>query len=56
MVDVLNEILTISRDLKEGYYLKEKLLDIIYHDEVVNVEEQLDNWISNCIEKIFQNL
>ncbi len=50
MLDVLNEILTISRDLKE------KFLDIIHHDEVVNVEEQLDNWINNCIEKIFQNL
>ena len=50
-IDVLNEILTISQDLKEGYYLKEKFLDIIHHDEMMNVEEQLDNWINNCIEK-----
>lgn len=50
-IDVLNEILTISQDLKEGYYLKEKFLDIIHHDEMMNVEEQLDNWINDCIEK-----
>ena len=49
--DVLNEILIISPDLKEGYYLKEEFLDIIHHDEQMNVEKQIDKWINNCIEK-----
>ena len=49
--DVLNEILIILPDLKEGYYLKEEFLDIIHHDEQMNVEKQIDKWINNCIEK-----
>ena len=49
--DVLNEILIISPDLKEGYYLKEEFLDIIHHDKQMNVEKQIDKWINNCIEK-----
>ena len=49
--EVLNEILTISQDLKEGYYLKEEFLYIIHHDNQMNVEKQIDKWINNCIEK-----
>ena len=30
--EILNEILSISQDLKEGYYLKEEVLYIIHHD------------------------
>ena len=56
LIEVLNEILKISRDLKEEYYLKEKFLDILHHNEEMNVEEQLDNWINNCLEKISLNL
>ena len=33
------------------YYLKKEFLDIIHHDEQINVEKQIDKWINNCIEK-----
>ena len=49
--EVLNEILSISQDLKAGYYLKEEFLDIIHHDNQMDVEKQIDKWINNCIEK-----
>ncbi len=45
MVDILpseifNEILTISSDLRERYYLKKEFLDIIHHNEQMNVEKK----------------
>lgn len=49
--EVLNEILSISQDLKAGYYLKKEFLYIIHHDNQMNVEKQIDKWINNCIEK-----
>ncbi len=53
MVDMLlsEKILTISRDLREEYYLKEEFLDIIHHNEQINVEKQIDRWINDYIEK-----
>ena len=56
MVDMLpsetfNEILTILRDLREEYYLKKEFLDIIHHNEQMNVEKQIDRWINDYIEK-----
>ena len=49
--EIFNEILTISRDLREEYYLKEEFLDIIHHNEQMNVEKQIDRWINDYIEK-----
>ena len=48
---VLDDILKISNDLMEGYYLKEEFLDIIHHPNQMDVEEQITKWISKCIEK-----
>ncbi len=45
--EIFNEILTISRDLREEYYLKEEFLDIIHHNEQMNVEKQIDRWIND---------
>ena len=50
-IDVLGDILKISNDLMEGYYLKEEFLDIIHHPNQMDVEEQITKWISKCIEK-----
>lgn len=50
-VDVLDEILKISKDLMEGYFLKEEFLDIIHHPNQMDIEEQITKWISKCIEK-----
>ncbi len=50
-INVLNDIFKISNDLKEGYNLKEEFLDIINHSKEMNVEEQIDRWISKCISK-----
>ena len=50
-VDVLDDILKISNDLMEGYYLKEEFLDIIHHPNQMDVEKQITKWISKCIEK-----
>ena len=50
-IDVLDDILKISNDLMEGYYLKEEFLDIIHHLNQMDVEEQITKWISKCIEK-----
>ena len=49
--EIFNEILTILRDLREEYYLKEEFLDIIHHNEQMNVEKQIDRWINDYIEK-----
>ncbi len=49
--EIFNGILTISRDLREEYYLKEEFLDIIHHNEQMNVEKQIDRWINDYIEK-----
>ena len=49
-IDVRNDILKISKELKEGYYLKEEFLDIINHATYVNVGDQLVKWISKCVE------
>lgn len=50
-VDILEDILKISSDLMEGYCLKEEFLDIIHHYNQMNIEEQINKWISKCIEK-----
>ena len=50
-IDILDDILKISNDLMEGYYLKEEFLDIIHHPNQMNVETQINKWISKCIEK-----
>ena len=50
-VDVLNDILKISDDLKEGYYLKEEFLDIVHHYNQIDVEKQITKWISKCVKK-----
>ncbi len=50
-IDVLNDIFKISNELKEGYYLKEEFLDIINHYESMDVENQINKWMSKCIEK-----
>lgn len=49
--DILNDMLKISSDLKEGYYLKEEFLDIVHHYKELDVEEQINKWISRCIMK-----
>ena len=41
----------ISNDLKKGYYLKEKFLDIVHHYNQMDVDVQITRWISKCIEK-----
>ena len=48
-VNVLNDLLKISNDLMEGYYLKEEFLDIVTHDTQIDVEEQITKWISKCM-------
>ena len=48
--DILDEILKISPELKKGYYLKEKFLDIIHHYEYLDVDKEIEHWISICIE------
>ena len=50
-VDVLNNILEISKELKEGYYLKEEFLEIIHHSNQMDVGEQITKWVSKCIQK-----
>ena len=45
-INILREMLNISEDLKEGYYLKEEFLDIIHHSNQMDVEEQINKWIS----------
>ena len=37
-IDILDDILKISGDLMEGYYLKEEFLDIIHHSNQMDVE------------------
>ena len=44
-------MLKISKELKEGYYLKEEFLDIVHHYNQMDVDEQISKWISKCIEK-----
>lgn len=50
-IKVLHDIFEISNDLLEGYKLKEEFLDIVHHDNQMDVEKQITNWISKCIEK-----
>ena len=50
-IDVLDDILKISNDLMDGYYLKEEFLDIVHHSHQMDVEKQITKWISKCIEK-----
>ena len=50
-VDILEDILKISSDLMEGYCLKEEFLDIIHHYNQMDIEEQINKWISKCMEK-----
>lgn len=40
-VDILDDILKISNDLMEGYYLKEEFLDIVHHYNQIDVEKQI---------------
>lgn len=53
MVDVLKydlreELLSINRELKQGYILKELFFDTVKHLEYLNAEEELKEWISIC--------
>lgn len=48
--DIIEEIRSLSDDLKTGYWLKEEFLDIVNHADYYNVEKQLTGWISKCIE------
>lgn len=48
-IDILNELLSISKELRKGYYLKEEFLDIINHATYEDANEQLERWISKCI-------
>ena len=50
-INVLDDILKISNDLMDGYYLKEEFLDIIHHPNQMDEDEQITKWISKCIEK-----
>ena len=50
-VDILDDLLKISNDLMEEYYLKEEFLNIIHHYNQMDVEKQITKWISKCIEK-----
>ena len=50
-VDILEDILKISSDLMEGYCLKKEFIDIIHHYNQMNIEEQINKWISRCMEK-----
>lgn len=47
--ELLENILSISPDLKVGYRLKEEFLDIVNHATYETVDEQLTKWISKCI-------
>jgi len=46
--NILNDLLKISNDLMEGYYLKEEFLDIMHHYNQMDVEEQIEKWICKC--------
>ncbi len=48
--DILSELLEISIELKTGYYLKEKFLDIVHHYEHLDVNKEIEHWISICID------
>ena len=50
-IDILDNMLKISSDLMEGYYLKEEFLDIFHHSDEMNIDIQITRWISKCIEK-----
>ena len=50
-INILDDLLKISNDLMEGYYLKEEFLDIVHHYKQMDVDEQLTKWISKCIKK-----
>lgn len=50
-IDILDNMLKISNDLMEGYYLKEEFLDIIHHYDEMDIDIQITRWISKCIEK-----
>ena len=48
--EVLNELKSISDELKRGYDLKELFLDIVNHANYEEVKVQLNNWIDLCKE------
>lgn len=53
MVDILKydlreELLSINRELKQGYILKELFFDTVKHLEYLSAEEELKEWISIC--------
>ena len=50
-IDILDNMLKISNDLMEGYYLKEEFLDIVHHYDEMDIDIQITRWISKCIEK-----
>lgn len=50
-IDILDDLLRISNDLMEGYYLKEEFLDIIHHSNQMDIETQINKWISKCMKK-----
>ena len=47
--EVLSELLNISHELKVGYYLKETFLDIIHHYRYLDINKEIEHWISRCI-------
>ena len=49
-IDVKNELLAISEELKKGYYLKEEFLDIVRHATNEDAEEQFLSWVKKCHE------
>ena len=48
--EVLDEILSISDELRRGYQLKELFLDIIHHSNYEEAEIAFQNWIDLCYE------
>ena len=48
--DIINELLSISDELKRGYQLKELFLDIINHAPLEDAKRQLNDFIELCKE------
>lgn len=49
-IDLLQQILNVSEELKRGYELKELFLDIIHHSDYEHAENDLLTWIELCNE------
>ena len=48
--ELIDKLLSIDDDLKQGYQLKELFLDIVNHAELDDVERQLKDFIDLCYE------